>query len=126
MNIPEWFPPFCDRLWLLAVILLVVLVPWMCGCASSTKMPCPECEQEIVRHDVIVPCIVPIAPLEAGALPEYPEFPGDDADEAALKDWALRFGEAAEQRETLWRARDAAWLAKVEAHNGGSPMCSGL
>jgi len=123
MSESKW-PTVGDYALIAIIILLFVIGLSMCGCRSSSTLPPPEPEQEIVTVKEPVPCIVPIAALDERALPEYPPFPGHDADEAELKDWAVRFGEVAEQRETIWRARDDAWLAKITEHNRGRPRCA--
>jgi hypothetical protein len=124
MTAPRKWPTAGDWALFAIVIFIFLIALGMCGCKSTTKMPRPECEQEIVTVKEPVPCIIPIAELDPAELPPYPPFPGHDADEAELKDWAVRFGEVAEQREAVWAARDEAWQAKVASHNADHPKCS--
>jgi len=108
---------------LAAVILLFSLALCAGGCRSTGALPCPETPIDVVGKNVPVPCIVLIEPVPAAALPPLPPFP-QDADEERLKTWALALGEALEARAKVLAARDAAWLAKVQAHNEGTPLCS--
>ena len=124
MTRSRW-PTVGDVAFVLLVMLVFLIMLGLIGCKSSRpKVPCPECEQTVVTELVPAPCVIEIAPLPAPKIPGMPSSPGHDADEAELKAWALMVGEAIEQREAVWRAREKAWQKKIEAHNSSQPKCS--
>lgn len=106
-----------------AIVMFALTVSFLCGC-RSVKPDCPEPDQKIIWVDKPIPCIIDITPLPPAVLPTPPPFPVDTTDEELKKAWALAVGEIIEHRNTLFTARDAAWLAKVTTNNAGIPKCS--
>lgn len=114
-----------EPLLMAAVVIVVILIMLLAtsGCSSTPKRPCPEPEIKVVVQKEAVPCIVVIEPLPLPDLPPIPPWP-HDADEEEVKAWVLALGQAIEEQVKVMRAREAAWLAKVEAHNAGMPKCA--
>lgn len=116
-------PVFVEWVVIVFVVMVVAIVVFTTGCSSTPKNPCPEPTIKIVVQKEAVPCVVVVEPLpdlEPIAIPPWPH----DADEGELRSWVLALGRTIEERMKVLEARDAAWAAKVTAHNDQLPKCA--
>jgi hypothetical protein len=100
----------------LMLLLLGALLP-LCACASTPVCPPNEPIFEWKEVPKPYPVIIKIPELGEVVLPEYPPHPGEDADDAELKAWALEIKHVASEREEILLARIKADQHLIETHN---------
>jgi hypothetical protein len=98
----------------------MALLMLLAGCSTIPPIP----EVEIQERLVETRCVVQINPATGPELPAKPPYPGDDASDSTLKEWAVNLGEAVERREALLIARIAALLQQIGHHNSLEPRCA--
>jgi hypothetical protein len=91
-----------DKDWNLWMVFLIILVA-LCFLVSMTGCRSARCEPEIKIVEKLVPVWTPpeFQVPDCKELPQYPEWPGDDASEDAKKKWALGVARVNEERNAL-------------------------